>query len=291
MEAKEFSRYRELLASLAGPALRTVPPCDVQPDALTLGVPAARLLLEDDPDLYPSLRMGFETLALLGRDDAPMLADSFGHRRDVYQLFVLHLYLAAFVKHYESMSVTQWSACEDLVPAATESARRIDVYAATPPPAEDVAPTLWRALCLFETAVIQSRDTDIEWADAVVHQIVSHPGDGGALHAMEESESYDLWTYRELSGLHALANLALRRRSDRWAKRVQQIAAHHQATTQPDYTTSQPWGVFAFIWSGDTRLFADQQIHDAQTEGGGGLTPLASMLLADAAHVLSIFEV
>ena len=106
---------------------------------------------------------------------------------------------------------------------------------------------------------------------------------------MEADESFDLWTYRELSGLHALANLALRQRNQVWAKRVQDIAEYHQANTQPDYTTSQPWGVFAFLWPDSTHLFAEQQIHDAQTEGGGGLTPLAAMLLADAAHSLAAF--
>lgn len=289
MEEQEFSRYREMLTSLAGPALRGVAVCDVQPDAVTLGVPAARLLMEDDPDLYAPLCTGFETLARLGVAEAPMLADSFGHRRDVYHLLVLHLHLAAFAKHYELMSVAQWSACEDLLPAATESCRHVERYASDPPPGDDLAATLWRVLCVFETARIQSRDTDIEWVDAVVHQVVNRRGNDGAMHPVEDDESYDLWTYRELSGLHALANLALLRRSESWATRVREIAEHHQRATQPDYTTSQPWGVFGFAWSASTRPFADQQVHDAQTEGGGGLTPLAAMLLADAVHALGAF--
>lgn len=288
MNGQEFNRYRAMLSPLISTALRAAM-CDTKSDRVTLGIPAARLIIEDDSIFYSDLVKGFQTLSTLGGNDAPMLADSYGHRRDVYHLLVLHLHLVAFAKHFESMSVSQWSACENALPAATQSARHIEVFASQPPDAEHVSATLWRALCLFETASLQSRDTDIEWVDAVVHQIVENPGKDGSLHPIEADESFDLWTYRELSGLHALANLALRLRNQAWAKRVQDIAEYHQAKTQPDYTTSQPWGVFAFLWPTSTRLFADQQIHDAQTEGGGSLTPLAAMLLADAANSLATF--
>jgi hypothetical protein len=220
-----------------------------------------------------------------------MLGDSYGHRRDVYQLFVLHLHLAAFLKRYETLPAGVWSACEELINAAVEPARQVETYADAPPPADQIAPALWKTLCLFETAKLQSRDADIEWADGVVHQIVDRPGKDGSLHPLDEAEeSFDLWTYRELTGLHALANLALMRRDAVWARRVQEIAQHHQANTQPDFTTSQPWGVFAFLWSAGTHLFAEQQMHDAAVEGGGRLEPLAAMLLADCAASLSAFQ-
>jgi len=297
MEAVDISRYRQLVSSQAWSSLESVRP---EPDAVTLGAPAARLLLREQVATanrpgraadFDWLAAGFETLSRLARADGPMLGDSYGHRRDVYQLFVLHLHLAAFLKQYESMPANVWSACEESINAAVEPARQIERYAESPPPADQVAPVLWKALCLFETSKLQSRDADIEWADGVVHQIVGHPGKEGSLHPLDEAdESFDLWTYRELTGLHALANLALLRRDSAWAKRVQEIAQHHQANTQPDFTTSQPWGVFAFLWSAGTYLFAEQQIHDASVEGGGRLEPLAAMLLADCAASLLAFD-
>lgn len=288
MEAVDFSRYRQLVSSQAWSSLESV---RSQPDAVTLGAPAARLLLRERAEDFGHLAAGFETLSRLARVDAPMLGDSYGHRRDVYQLFVLHLHLAAFLKRYESMPSNVWSACEASLDAAVEPARQIERYADAPPPADQVAPVLWKALCLFETAKLQSRDADIEWADGVVHQVAERPGKDGSLHPLDEAEeSFDLWTYRELTGLHALASLALMRRERAWARRVQEIAQHHQANTQPDFTTSQPWGAFAFLWSAGTSLFADQQIHDASVEGGGKLEPLAAMLLADCAASLAAFD-
>lgn len=292
---QEFSRYRKLVCGLAKPALeataRAAALSRERLDAVTLGVPAARLLLSEDPLLYPALGRGFAYLAARtrGGQDAPMLADSFGHKREVYDLLVLHLHLAAFLRRYETMPVEVWSVCEDALAAAVAPARRVEVYATEAPDADHVTPVLWKVLCLFEAAQLASRDADIEWADGVVHHIVNRPGQGSSLHPQEPGESIELWTYRELSGLHALANMALRRRSESWSKRVEQIALYHLEHTQPDFTTSQPWGVFGFFWSPRTRSFADQQIHDAATEGGGTLNPLAAMLLADAADALATF--
>lgn len=289
MTRVDFSRYRDLVSGLARPALAAVPAAEIQPDTVLLGVPAARLLLADDPTQYDGLATGLTTLARFSRSSGLMLADTFGHRREVYHLFVLHLHLAAFAKRYETMPVSLWSACEDSLDRAIEPARAIEAYVSQPPPAQQVAGALWRALCLFEAAAIQSRDADIEWADSVVHNIIDHPGIDGSLHPFEEGDLPEVWTYHELVGLHALANLALLRRNSPWARRVQEIADHHQRCTQPDFTTAQPWGIFAFVWSAGTAIFADQQLLDAQTQGGGNLQPLAAMLLADAANSLSTF--
>ena len=136
-----------------------------------------------------------------------------------------------------------------------------------------------------------SRDVDSEWLDAVISGAIRQPGPDGSLHERSERESLESWTYRELCGLHALANLALRRRNRQWALRVQTIALYHMAQTQPDHVTAQPWALFAFCWSEVTRPWADQQLHDAMTAGSGQVSPLAGLLLADAGDALGQFEV
>lgn len=276
-----------------GDVARPLGPADV-----LLGVPAATLLVEDDPSLYPALTQGIKRLAQMGcagqaGGALPTLADGAGHRRDSYWALVLHLHLAAFGRRYESLPGALWGVCEDTLPMAVGPVRWIEDYATVAPEPEKTAMVLWSALCLFEQATVAGRDADVELVDAVVHQVTVRDGPDGSLHPKStvmdrqgEQGSLDAWTYRELCGLHALANLAVMRPNDGWAKRVEQIALYHLQHTQPDHTTNQPWGVFGFLWSPRTRIFGLQQIHDASAGGDGGsgqttVGAVAGMLMAD----------
>ncbi len=338
-----LNQYHAILTGLAKPALEAVgldparSPAQSsqagggqpQPSVL-LGVSPARLLLEDRPDLYGALVDGARALAALTEawqnkpaGELPRLTDTAGHSRDVYWLLVLHLHLAGFARHYESLSAGQWSACEQALSQAIEPARWIEAYAGVAPTGDRVAVVLWSALCVLEYALLAGRDVNVELVDTVVHHAIQptakdassplHPMQGQA--QGEGSPSLDAWTYRELCGLHALANLALGRRNAAWAKRVEQVALYHLEHTQPDHVTTQPWGVFGFLWSPKTRVFVDQQLHDAMAQGRGGtavkthadtasgplgarpnhapqnrytLEPIAGMLLADAAAAVGV---
>ena len=303
---EEFRRYAALARAAGGRALTGVAP-DAGADrdrAALLGVTPALLLLGDgrgrDEDLAPGLRL--LALAARGpRDEPVLLADGSGHRRDVYYPFVLRLYLRAFAARYEAMPQSAWSACEDAIPAAVDPVRAVERYADTPPPPPLVALTLWQAVAIGEQAALLGRDVDTEMIDGVVHHALQAGGAGGGvgsvgrpLHPHADNESLDAWTYRELSGLHALAAAAVLRRNQAWARRVEEVAMYHLEHTQPDYTTTQPWGLFAFAWSIATRPFADQQLLDAEsvvaTAGRGPevaqALPMVGMLLADAADAL-----
>ncbi|MCX5661535.1 MAG: hypothetical protein NTW19_17795 [Planctomycetota bacterium] len=271
-------------------------------------VPAA-LLLRDDPSLHPALARGLENLASLAgpafspaiaapAPADPALRDPAGHSRKVYFPLVLHLHLAATLARQATLPRAVLEACAAAVPAATASARRIEAHVHAPPPPALTTLALWQALCLHEAAAVLGAqeslapDEELGPIDAAVSQIVARPGPDGSLHPRDAEESLDAWTYRELSGLHALAALALARRNAEWSARVEQIALHHLDNTQPDHTTSQPWALFAFLWSPKTRVFAEQQIHDATAQGaidGHGLDALPAMLLADAVASLSDF--
>ena len=297
---QKFSRYRQMLTQLAGDGLRAAAKTAPSADSVLIAVPAARLLLSDDVEAHAALVKGFDALARMGRAagrKTPKLREPDGHRRPIYHGLVLHLHLAAFNVRYEQLPRSAWSACEDRLPQAVEPARDIERYGDVPPPSDCVDLVLWQALCLLEQAEALRRDIDVELIDSVVHQAIqidpafasAGPNRPAPLHRREDGEALDAWTYRELCGLHALAHLALQRRSTTWARRLEQVARYHLEHTQPDYTTTQPWGVFAFLWPDQTETFADQQIHDATMHGGSCPGPVASLLLADAVHALEAF--
>jgi hypothetical protein len=283
---EKFTRYREILSSLAGPRLRRSAAQPAATDSIALGAAAAALMLDDDPALHDNLADGFRHLAHR-RDD---LADAQGRRRPAYRPFVLHLHLAAFASRYETLGVGQWSVCEQSISAALEPAREAENYSAQPPPADRVDATLWQAVAIWEQAIVLKRDVDLEWVDGVVHQILRRPGPDGSLHPRSSGESDEAWWWSDRCGLHALANLALLGRNPAWSGRVEQIAMYHQAHAPPAGIVAQPWALFAYAWSSRTRALAEQQIHSVEADAGAGLDVLTTLLLADAACSLARFE-
>lgn len=306
---REFSRYYQLVRGLAEASLSGVraaasgtqpagtTPVATEAHSILTTVPPALLLLRDAAEDHEGLVACAQGLAQLASKSSgaagrtvPRLEDPAGHGRDVYYPLALHVCLSAFARHYESLPARLWGRCEEALGRAVEPARWVGDYTDTPPPPQATALVLWLALCLLDFALAVGRDVDVELADAVVHQVVKRPGPGFSLHPRGESaedESLDTWTYRELCGLHALADLALLRRNRGWSQRVEQVALHHLQNTQPDHATRQPWAVFAFLWSPRTRVFAEQLIHDATVHGGSGrVGPVGGILLADAAAQL-----
>ena len=291
-----FNQYREMLYSLIRPSLRMAILDSPPNDSILWGSVAAALILDEDPTLHSRLVEGFRWLARpggrVGGADGILLVDPFGHRRAVYHPFVLHLYLTAFGSRYETIAGSHWGMCEESIPAALTPLRMAENYSEQPPESQIVDVVLWQAVGIFEQAVLLKRDVDAEWVDGVVHQIVSRPGPGGALHKRAADESINAWTCREFRGLHALANLALIGRNKSWSRRVEEIAMYHCGHTQPDHVTTQPWAFFAFAWSSRTRSFAEQQMCDFQAQGSPGagrINAMAAMLLADAVHAMARF--
>ncbi len=293
---EQFSRYMaQAQQAMAGWAGVTPPTAD---RSVGLALPAARLLLRNAPADHAGLG---ETMAALGAfgeihggDEAvPLWRDEAGHGRDVYHLFTLHLCLSAFLTRFESLDPATWSRCEANLESAIQPARRAEAFVTTTPPPELAAITLWQGLVLLEAGLAVNRLASIELVDSLVQSIVAAPGEHGTLHRQHPNSSLDAWTWRELTGLHALAWLALRRKNRAWSQRVHEIARYHLENTQPDNTTNQPWGLFAFAQFPDTASMAEQQLHDAMDQGsvavggrdgpGAGVTLVAGLLLADAA--------
>jgi hypothetical protein len=144
---------------------------------------------------------------------------------------------------------------------------------------------LWRSLVKAEVARLTGDAYAASAALGTIHRIANEPGKDGALHGLGLDDLLDSWTYRELSGLHALHAAARGMDDFPLTARCGQVAAFHQGHTQPDYTTYQPWGLWAFSYDGATAMFAEQQLHDVAThlsvEGPGGAL-LPALLLAEA---------
>ena len=100
------------------------------------------------------------------------------------------------------------------------------------------------------------------------------PAGDGPLHEQGPDDAPDFWTYQELTALHAWDALAEWFDDPRGRDRVAAAARWHVGHTQPDYTTYQPWALAAFGRRAETRGFAEQQLHDAETQlnlaGGAG---------------------
>ncbi len=241
---------------------------------VTLGGPAARRLLGGGESPEAATAAAAIADLLHHRGLAPVkLVDTFGFSRPVYYPLLVHLQLL--------------TAADKAVPQALRAAAARDVPTLA---AQDPSMRLWWAVCLYEAATALADDSLRQTATALAEPIAANPGAEGALHPREGLDDLlDAWTFRELAGLHALGWLAIHTGNERWWERVRQVASAHQAITQPDYTTYQPWGVHAFLMWGETIPFGEQQLHDAVTNlhverGGAGLVP--GLLLADAAAAL-----
>ncbi len=276
MKNRDFNDYAQLVSPLVFKESSSGVPADF--------LKVAKLMVHDDPTAYEDLAQGMKQLAL--GQEITSLSNVPGSFQKQFQWFRGHVYLAAFATHFETLPPAIWSICEEQLMGIVNQLREVDDFVQEPPPQDQTEVVLWQALCLGEAAVLQQRDADIEVADCVIHQIVSSPADEGALIKQAKDESIDAWTYRELVGLHALANAALLRKNAAWSVRVEEIALYHLYHTQPDHYTSEPWGLFGFLWSQKTRSFGEQQIHDCQAYG---LADWSSVLLADSVRCLQAF--
>jgi hypothetical protein len=237
-------------------------------------------MLEDNPADHQTLIDGLSRLAA-GEKVAGL------PKRPVYPLLTLHVHLAAFGKRYLMLPDTIWEVAATQFETLATPLREIAAYRDAPPPHMSTEIVLWQAWNLLQIGSLRHADEDIALGRAVIEQIVVRPVADNPLTEQDPEESLDGWTYRELVGLHALANAALHDRNEDWAKRVEQIAEYHLYNTQPDHCTSEPWGLFGFLWSEQTRMFGMQQIHDCKAYG---LVGVGRILLADATRCLDEFD-
>jgi hypothetical protein len=240
--------------------------------------------------------------------EAIMLRDELGHRRALYFPLSLRLHLSVVTRLQERASASasdSTSATADDALAESIASLRCDMIDASHAVSldwddlsgsaergHDVATLLWHALTRSQAMRWFGDDVVVEdelrKIDSAVDRIIATAGPDGSLHEQGVEDTIDAWTFRELSGLHALADLSVQRHRHDWLAVVRRVAIHHLNNTQPDHITTQPWGVHAFSWWPDTMSFARQQIHDASLSGVAtgrtNVSPVIGALLADAMH-------
>jgi hypothetical protein len=102
----------------------------------------------------------------------------------------------------------------------------------------------------------------------------------GHLHPLSPDTAMDSFVYDELCAIHAAYRSTLAMADPDMLQRVRRMVQWHVASTQPDHTTAEPWGLAAFAALDETGTFAEQQLHDAVAGAKGGLILMG--LLADA---------
>jgi hypothetical protein len=125
------------------------------------------------------------------------------------------------------------------------------------------------------------------WRRAWAGQARGEAGRGGGhLHPLTPETGLEGFVYDEFCAVHAAYGAIVFLRETEWIERVEAVVKWHVANTQPDNTTTEPWGLAAFASLDDTGTFAAQQVHDATTRltntPPAGRTPVTLALLADA---------
>ena len=148
----------------------------------------------------------------------------------------------------------------------------------------------WNALALFVAGKVFVRDAWTDLAGDVFGKLTrGQRGSGAFLAASAARDNPETHWYHELVLLHAAASYAVQAEDRTVAAAVARNAEFHLNETQPDHATSQPWGVFAFVWNEKTRLLADQVLHSASAQNPGGLSGVSLVLLRDALYCLRLF--
>lgn len=224
------------------------------------------------------------------------VVDAHGHHRPVYRPLLVYACLGALRPWYELLpraDFVRWdealrSWC-DLLEAELGSARVADSGSAAAG-GGDVAEAAWSALALFVAGKLFVRDAWTDLASDTFGRLTRGQTPAGTFLTPGPSDNPETWWYHELVLLHAAASYAVQAEDRTVAAAVARAGDYHLRETQPDHATSQPWGLFAFVWNERTRPLADQLLHAAAVNRPGGADGVSLILLADALYCLRLFE-
>ena len=222
--------------------------------------------------------------------------DRDGHRRPEYRPLLVYAWLQSFRLLYETlprMEFGRWDealrAWCDLLEAELTNTRLPDggIPAASGAVAAEAA---WSALALLAAGKVFVRDAWTDLASDTFGRLTRSQQSGGAFLSITGGDSPEVAWYHELVLLHAAASYAVQAEDRTVASAVARATEFHQAQTQPDHATAQPWALFAFAWNPNTRPLADQLLHAAKVQQPSLTDGVTLILLADALYCLRLFE-
>jgi hypothetical protein len=224
------------------------------------------------------------------------VVDARGHHRPVYRPLLVYACLGALRPWYELLpraDFVRWDealrAWCDLLEAELGSARVAD-FGSPASEGADVSEAAWSALALYVAGKLFVRDAWTDLASDTFGRLTRGQTPAGTFLTPGPSDNPETWWYHELVLLHAAASYAVQAEDRTVASAVARAGDYHLRETQPDHATSQPWGLFAFVWNERTRPLADQLLHAAAVNGPGGPDGMSLILLADALYCLRLFE-
>lgn len=234
--------------------------------------------------------------AAVARVDPTMLAevavlDAAGHRRPHYRPLFVYCWLQAYRLMYETLPRLTFGQWEEALRPWCEllEAELPDAQAGASNGAHS-ATSAWSALALHTAGRLFVRDAWTDLAADAFGRLIRQQQDSGAFIAASSSDHPESLWHHELITLHALASYAVQTEDRVAATAVARHTQFVQAEMQPDHATSQPWGLFAFIWNADTRPLADQVLHAVRVQHPKGAQGISLMLLADALYCLRLFN-
>jgi hypothetical protein len=296
---QEFRRYASLVeAAMGTPGGRPFAPSAEPQGAVQVergSVFAAALIGPPTADAVAQV----EPLVSVAGGAVPpelIVVDARGHRRPVYRPLLVYGWLQAFRHWYEVLpraDFVRWDealrAWCDLLEAELGSSRIGDT-GTDAGGGDAVAEAAWSALALFAAGRLFIRDAWTDLASDTFGRLARGQTPLGTFLTPGASDNPETWWYHELVLLHAAAGYAVQAEDRTVASAVAKASDFHLRETQPDHATSQPWGLFAFVWNERTRPLADQLLHAAAVNGPGGVDGVSLILLADALYCLRLFD-
>src|SRR5258706_1017496 len=207
------------------------------------------------------------------RLDTIAIVDRLGHHRPIYRPILVYSWLSAFSLRYEDLPRQEFGRWEEALRAWSDLLEaelgdigwdQTSAWAARGGSASEAC---WIALALQRAGKVFVRDVWIDLASDLFGKLVKAQQPSGAFLEVTAADSPEARWFDELAILHAAAAYAVMAEDRTVAAAVKRNTEFHLRETQPDHATTQPFGLFAFIWNEGTRSVADQMMNNVSMRG------------------------
>jgi len=229
-----------------------------------------------------------------GRLGTIAIVDRMGHHRPIYRPLLIYAWLSAFSLRYEDLPREEFGRWEEALRAWSDLLEAElgdigwDPTSAWAARGGSASEACWIALALQRAGKVFVRDAWIDLASDLFGKLTRAQQASGAFLESTPGDSPEARWFDELAILHAAAAYAALAEDRTVAAAVKRNTEFHLRETQPDHATSQPFGLFAFIWNQETRSLADQMLNHVAMSQMDGVTQI---LLADVHQCLRLFGI